>query len=204
MRERIASVGWPELPGYFSQGGQDRFINELVLREQRNGFFIDIGANDGLTFSNTCFFEFQLGWSGVCLEPNPISYRRLCANRTCKCIQACIGATDGMIAFPVVADSHASLFASARKCGVHPLVDVPMLTLPTLFRQAGVERVDFLSLDIEGGELEVFSTIADTGVRPRCVSIEQNAPPEEMDMGMSRFGYNFIAKLFPDRIYVAQ
>src|SRR5262249_56743026 len=56
----------------FSQLGQDIFVYNTFFRERRTkGYFVDIGAYDGVTFSNSLFFERHLGWQGVCIEPLP-------------------------------------------------------------------------------------------------------------------------------------
>ena len=56
---------------FFSQTGQDRLLFEHFFRGKRNGVFVDVGAYDGTTFSNTLFFERSMGWSGLCVEPLP-------------------------------------------------------------------------------------------------------------------------------------
>jgi hypothetical protein len=47
---------------------------------------LEIGAFDGLTMSNTCFFEKELGWKGICVEPNPdtFSYMQLTSDQVLK------------------------------------------------------------------------------------------------------------------------
>ena len=55
---------------YYSQLGQDRFLNENYFKNKLTGTFVDIGAHDGNTYSNSKFFE-NLGWSGLCVEPIP-------------------------------------------------------------------------------------------------------------------------------------
>ena len=56
---------------FHSQVGQDRFLLENFFRGRRNGVFVDIGAYDGETFSNSLFFERTMGWTGLCVEPLP-------------------------------------------------------------------------------------------------------------------------------------
>jgi hypothetical protein len=57
---------------------------DLVLIQyfqKRGGMFIDVGAHDGEQFSNTYLLETRLGWGGICIEPNPDSFRELEKNR---------------------------------------------------------------------------------------------------------------------------
>ena len=41
---------------YYSQYGQDKFLTEFLFKNKKNGIFVDIGANDGISFSNSYFF----------------------------------------------------------------------------------------------------------------------------------------------------
>lgn len=66
---------------YYSQNGQDAFIVKL-FNGKRNGYFLDIGAYDGVYFSNSLTLEKSLGWEGICIEPNPLVYGQLKSNRT--------------------------------------------------------------------------------------------------------------------------
>ena len=54
----------------FSQGGQDNFIDQVIFKSKlRDGFFIEAGADDLMTDSNTLFFELERGWTGILVEP---------------------------------------------------------------------------------------------------------------------------------------
>ena len=64
LRERIVRFEFPEIGPYYSQGGQDRFIHELVLPELHFGHFVEIGANDGVTLSNCLYFEKRVRLEG--------------------------------------------------------------------------------------------------------------------------------------------
>lgn len=55
--------------------------------KKTNGFFIEAGANDGITQSNTCFFEKTLNWTGILIEPVPVVFQQCCKNRTNSIIE---------------------------------------------------------------------------------------------------------------------
>ena len=86
-------------PRYFSQHGQDLFVDNFLFRGRRNGYFVDVGAYDGVTYSNTCFLERELGWQGVCFEANPRAYAKLAAARRCSTVNAGVGATPRSLKF---------------------------------------------------------------------------------------------------------
>jgi FkbM family methyltransferase len=66
---------------YYSQIGQDAYYIENIAKHKRNGFYLDIGANDGLHGSNTATLELEYGWTGICIEANPLLIDTLAANR---------------------------------------------------------------------------------------------------------------------------
>jgi hypothetical protein len=73
---------------YYSQIEQDKqFLTHRGNTDK--GFYVEIGANDGVTFSNTKTLE-DLGWDGICVECNPQAFEKLDENRTCKKIQCAV------------------------------------------------------------------------------------------------------------------
>ena len=64
-----------------SQGGRDRFVHRHFFANKCVGSFVELGATNGKTDSNASFFEENLGWRGVCIEPNPELFRQLALNR---------------------------------------------------------------------------------------------------------------------------
>ena len=64
---------------YISQIGQDRFIDEFFNKKE-NGFFVDVGANEGVRISNTYFLEKVRNWKGICIEPLPVEFKELQKN----------------------------------------------------------------------------------------------------------------------------
>ncbi len=82
---------------YYSQFGQDIFLDKIVFQGKREGFFIDIGANHPKNLSNTLFFE-ELGWKGIAFEPQS----RLCElwkERKTKCYNYALGDKECEIEF---------------------------------------------------------------------------------------------------------
>ena len=58
-------------PVDFSQAGQDRYLDERIFKNRRNGTFVEIGGHDGWTGSNCVFFEKVLNWTGIVVEASP-------------------------------------------------------------------------------------------------------------------------------------
>ena len=55
----------------YSQYEQDKFLDTCIFKGFKNGYFVDVGAHDGITFNNTYRFEKYYGWSGINIEPIP-------------------------------------------------------------------------------------------------------------------------------------
>lgn len=66
---------------YYAQSGEDREMYERFFVGKRNLFFVEMGGLDGVTFSNTLFYEKFLDWRGVLIEPIPESFVKMRANR---------------------------------------------------------------------------------------------------------------------------
>ena len=60
---------------FYNQFGQDKYCLHHFLRETTTGFFLEIGADDGVDKNNNLFFEETLGWNGICIGPSPARSR---------------------------------------------------------------------------------------------------------------------------------
>ena len=66
---------------YYSQCQEDIFLNENIFKNKKNGTYIELGALDGVLYSNTKFFEDSLNWKGILIEPHPEKFKLLQINR---------------------------------------------------------------------------------------------------------------------------
>jgi len=97
--DNIAEDGKPSMAQY----KQDIIMFKTILTPasvpQERGFYIELGANLPRALSNTYFFDICRGWSGLCIEPNPLVRSRLEDRdkwgRTCTISDRCISNTDG-------------------------------------------------------------------------------------------------------------
>ena len=158
-----------------SQRGQAKFIDELLNRRE-NGFFIECGARNGLELSNSIFFETRRNWTGLLVEPQPNDFAHLIAlGRKAYAINACMSPTknSGMFAWKMVghiAGLHEShVFKTA---GQTPDKYMQCFSFSSLMAALNVNRVDYFSLDIEGGEVPVLKTIPWNDVYIDVIDIE--------------------------------
>ncbi len=203
--------------GYASQFGQDRFVDQVIFKGRVGGVFLDVGANDGVTINNTYFLERYRGWTGICVEPLPDPFGQLQKNRTAVCVNACAGVADGeteffkitgtyeMLSGRVETYEHANLERVRQATGDHPLtteiVRTLCVTLPGILERAGLKHVDFVSLDTEGGELELLKTLDLRGLGVRAVTIENNFESPAIEKHMAGVGFVLVAVMGCDEIY---
>jgi FkbM family methyltransferase len=202
----------------FSQFGQDQFIDEHVFAGKSAGFFIDIGAHDGVSLSNTYRFEKYRNWTGICVEPMPETFARLRAQRACRCIEGCIAPAPGRLQFTIVTgygEMLSGLSAAmdpdhARRIddtirthgGQKRTIDVPCYTFNDVMAEAAVGDIDYCSIDTEGCELDILRTIDFARYRPVCFSLEDNHHYRAINRALAPQGYRLVEKLGTDLIYV--
>lgn len=159
---------------YYSQYQQDYWVDKL-LGEKNNGIFLDIGANDGVSISNTFFFEKNRNWTGICVEPIPEVYQKLIANRNCKSINACISDRRGKDTFYLIQghnemlsglksayhDEHwKRILADTEKAGDKVTeFEVDCIGANDILEDSNYRHIDFLSIDTEGSEFKILETV---------------------------------------------
>lgn len=204
---------------YMSQLGQDQLFNERFLKNKRNGFFLDIGAHDGQTGSNTYFFEKELGWQGICFEPLPHLFKQLKECRDCICINACVGSTEGRVPFLHLnsVDEQLSGMCSTydkRQLDVVmndlsvyggdcKIMQLPCVRLNDVLDRYGITHVDYFSLDTEGSELEILKSIDFSKVKIDMMSVENNFHEPFIREFLESKGFFFVEHVVVDDIYVS-
>ena len=85
---------------WYSEYGQDQWLEENVFKGKRDGVFVEAGALDGLLHSNTLFFERKRGWRGLLVEANPSTCESVLQNRPkCRFINAALWDRFAMVDF---------------------------------------------------------------------------------------------------------
>jgi FkbM family methyltransferase len=153
----------------YSQNNEQEIILEY-LRGQV-GTFLDLGANDGVTLSNTRALA-EIGWSGVLIEASPKAFKRLQANypdpTKYHLYNFAIGSFNGIVEFnesgsllgnddvALVSTLNESEMNRFKKVVHYEKVEAKCLTWETFIHGCPVKHFDFVSMDIEGNELEVL------------------------------------------------
>jgi FkbM family methyltransferase len=206
-----------ERKGYRSQSGQDKWVSENLLKGLHGGVFVDIGANDGVTLSNTLWLERHLEWTGLAVEPNPVVFARLKANRSCTAINACVSGTTGRQVFQAVSGYGEMLSGLVdeydprhedrilkevhEKGGSVEQMEVDCYTLSDLLSTYGLESVDYLSIDVEGAELSILQSIDLRRFHIQVIGVENNYEDYRIPQLLTHNGYRFHS-VVGDEFYV--
>jgi FkbM family methyltransferase len=189
----------------YSQYGQDTLIARICGHKTR-GTFLEIGAFDGETFSNTALLERHYGWRGICIEPLPDAFAQLKASRGCICVNAAAGAqSGGKVQFEAIEGygamlsgtastrhaAHEARIASEQR--LHQFgrrtIEVDVVRAADLLRQHGMTTVDFASIDVEGAELQCLQGLLVPGVTVRLLAVENNYGEAAVPRFLKDLGY---------------
>lgn len=218
LRNRLLlNKKYPVLAGYYSQYGQDIFVTQELFPGKTGGFFVDIGAYDGITLSNTYYLEKQLGWTGICFEPNPVAYEKLLKNRTCVCVNGAVSGHKGESIFLKIRgytemlsglvdmyeprhsqriDNELKLFGGAAQ-----QITVTCYNLNEVLSDHGVRHIDYLSVDTEGSELDIIKSIDFKMLDFSSICVENNFGSSEFEKYLKTKGFNLVAIVGIDEFY---
>ena len=128
----------------YSQVNQDIWVLDM-LKNKENGFFLDIGAFDGIKFSNTYILEKYFNWKGLLVEAHPDNYNKMISCRENTFCNYAIDDRTGKVIF----DKDGNTGSKISESGI----EVNSITFNDLFNKYKVPNViDYMSLDIEGNE----------------------------------------------------
>ena len=165
-----------------SQAGQDQWVYSEVFNEKHRGYFVDIGAHDGLFLSNTFLLERRYGWQGLLVEANPKTFGQLTQTRRATCIQKCVDREAGKVIFKpkgvfggIVAEDTDN---KPQAENLKNTIEVDALPLDQLLRDYKAPSViDYLSMDIEGAEERALSGFDFSSFVFRSITLERPSAP---------------------------
>ncbi|CAF3341653.1 unnamed protein product [Rotaria socialis] len=174
--------------GYYSQSREDEALHKWIFnntKENQNpGIFVELGAANGITFSNTLFFERMFDWRGVLFEAQPENAKLLLkADREktvklpvaiCSALQTHIRMLGGPGFVAGNIDTMDADFKEAWHKNDNKTVDVPCGPIGSYLTAIGITHIDLFSLDVEGGELSVLLTM-NWNIQVHYLLIENNS-----------------------------
>ena len=185
----------------YSQSEEERYILEYF--KDITGTFLDLGANDGVTFSNTRALALK-GWKGVMVEPSPKAYERLktlynghkgfyiypyaLSDHNGKAILQESGALCSAEDVGLVSTFHQHEVARFSRTVSYEPIEVKTFKWKTFLNRLKYKEFTMISMDIEGSELSVLPDMDLS--KTELVVIEWNSKPElkaEFDKYMDGF-----------------
>jgi FkbM family methyltransferase len=176
----------------YSQNEEEKVI--LNYFGETKGTFLDVGANDGVTLSNTRALA-EKGWCGVLVEPSPRAFSRLKANYSVMEKKGCIymypfalGETKGSVMLdesgPLISKTDVALVSTIvesekkrfERTVTYEKTSVECFTYRTFLNRLSIKKFDFISIDAEGCD-EVILKQIDVS-ETKCICIEWNGRPE--------------------------
>lgn len=190
-------------PAVYREEREQRIVADYLRGPP--GIFVEVGAYDPVDYSQTYHLE-QAGWSGILVEPVREAAEKLRRQRRARVFEvACAGPEDHGATRPLRiagalttlrAKSHVTEFVSTETR------DVRLVTLDSLLDEAGIERVDFLSVDVEGAEIDVLRGFSFARFRPRLLLIEDFADDLARHRYVSAQGYKRVRRTGNNSWYV--
>lgn len=196
---------------FYSQEGQDQFLIHFF---KNKGFFVDIGANDGVKFSNTKLLE-DIGWDGVCVEPIKETFEKLKQNRKCNCFNVAVSQKEGKVQFQRIlgeAEMLSGMFHTyderhvkriekeiEQHGGEKQIISVMSIPFSNLIER---ENIDYVSIDVEGAEMEVLQSINFSKHNITLLSVENNYNSEDIPNFLKQKGYTLHTIIGHDWFFV--
>jgi FkbM family methyltransferase len=193
------------LAHFYSQIGQDRWVGEVIFPGVRNGFFLDVGSGDGTIDSNTKLLE-ERGWTGICVDPFPTHTE----GRTCQIFKEVVSNEAGTrVKFRAAGELGGVAGTLGRwkdRASDSRLVEFTTVTLGDILARAKAPAaIQFISLDIEGAELDALRGFPFDTYSFGALAVEHN-DEEPKRSGilalLTAHGYQRVHSWYQDDFYV--
>jgi FkbM family methyltransferase len=192
---------------FYSSMGQDKWVSEGVFPGVNDGFFVDVGSGDGTVMSNTKRLE-QKGWSGICIDPFPKNMQ----GRTCQVFKEVVSSESGkkveFFAHPGLWGGIVDTLSDTRKkiIDTAPIVEFTTVTLRDILERGKAPRfIHYVSLDIEGGEINALKGFPFEKYRIGSLTVEHNFhEPQRTQIRtlLESHGYKYVHTSVRDDFYM--
>jgi FkbM family methyltransferase len=197
---------------YYSQSKEDIYLNTHYFKDKKNGTYVELGAVDGVLYSNTKFFQDTLNWKGILIEPSPSMFSLLKKNRPNDLVfNEIVSSYTSELEFKVSEKYPAvSTLAMSQlknwRFGRTKSIYIKPTTLTSIIKSTDISYIDLLSLDVEGHEYEVLQSW-DFSVPIYLILIEQLEANKDKNKLcreiLEKNGYRYVESIAGDNdIYI--
>lgn len=204
---------------FYSQFGQDKWLYENYFKNKKNGTFLEIGADDGVDKSNTLFFEQELDWNGICVEPSIERFKLLQNNRKCICENVALSNNVGEVEFLDIKGYGKGLsgiledYCEQHKHRIYQecqneenrgreVIKVKTDLLNNLLTRHNLREVDFCTIDTEGSEYKILETFNFDKFLVKMFLVENNYNTDEVKNLLLNNSYRYLCRLQIDDIFI--
>ena len=153
------------------------YVNNLLKYiNLQTGFYIEVGANDGIDQSYTYELE-KMGWKGLLIEPSRKAFKNCIINRSeeNEFYNCALVGYEGITAIRGDFDGHPMSSIGGKRLNRKEQIIVPARTLNSILGELEIEKIDLFSLDVEGFEAEVLRGFDLKKYKPKFIVIEINS-----------------------------
>ena len=198
---------------FYSQHGQDKWIIEEALPRKIHGFFVDVGAFNGINNSSTATLEKRWDWEGICIEANTDAFIKLQKNRRCATVNACVADANGESVdfikhyYPQLSGIEKYVISKHinDKVIVEHIEKQTRTLESILIEECAPSLIDYLSLDTEGSEFIILKDFPFNRYRIRAMTIEHNkTEPKRTQIRnlLETNNYHYIKSLGDDDLFL--
>jgi FkbM family methyltransferase len=176
---------------FYSQDKQDIYLETNIFKGYKNGFYVDVGAHDGISINNTLYFEKNNNWTGINIEPIKKVFDQLVINRPNNINLNCaVCNNDGETEF-LCNTGYTEMISGIKDTfdirhfnrlqrenqqtgSTTEVIKVKTKKLETIFDENNIKHINYLSIDVEGAEFEVIKSINFNKVFIDVIGFENN------------------------------
>jgi FkbM family methyltransferase len=198
---------------YYASHGIDQYIKETFFSNKNKGYFVDIGAHNGIDINNTYYFENE-GWEGICFEPIPEIFEQLKQNRKSKLVNKALSDNEGTSKFFLIKGYSDMLSGLVDKYPQEHIArinreinehnqeyDYIDVECSTFEKEITEVNIDLLSIDTEGAEFDILKTIDFTKYNINIIIVEYNYYNQELIDLLYKNNFEVTQQRGPDLIF---
>jgi FkbM family methyltransferase len=207
----LKRISKPKYKKSYAQSGEDLILN-LLFSKVKHGFYVDVGANDPFFQSNTHFF-YKKGWRGLNIDANAKSIKKLSRFRKRDLnVEALVSNRDEEIQYYYYEKSayNGCVFREDIPSKLLNSKKIKSISLTALILRWNIKDINFLSIDVEGLDLEVLESLDLANIRPQAIIIESfssdltNDIDSDISKHLQNFDYRYFCRTVTNTIYLSK